>query len=266
MRSERLPAGIAGPRFVERRDWLQAPRPRAPRHRFRCVRCVACAVVEWPICFNALGTERHGSSCVPGAAAQAAENSPERAGADRGRSTASAGSSVRSQRATRDRTTAVSPDSAPRGAANGVLPGLAVSPTLAAPGRKRRGGPVDSSGDRLPRFGHPIRAPELAGDAGVLVRRDGIADRGAAACRGDVDLMVDDTVGVAFRDRTVPVSARVPGAREQGGGCQREGVDNGNRRAWSAEHSAEASRSDRLPRSALIRRRFCPGAGRRGRS
>lgn len=119
--------------------------------------------------------------------------------------------------------------SASRRTARGVPPGFSIPGARTLSGCGRRGDRIQVSGHRLPLFGRALRTPQLAGDAGVLVKRSGFTDRCAAACRRAFGLVVDGTVGGVCRGQVVPVAAQVPGSREQGGDRQREGADDGSR-------------------------------------
>ncbi len=91
-----------------------------------------------------------------------------------------------------------------------------------------------------PRDGTPcdlgrLRASEPAGDAGVFVRRRGVAEAGVVRGPRGLGFVVDRAPDVARRRRVVIVAARVPSARDERGDRQPEGVDDGQEVApWNA--------------------------------
>ena len=68
------------------------------------------------------------------------------------------------------------------------------------------------------------------------MRRRGLAEGGATGDAGGLRLVVDHAVGGVRRDHVVTMATQIPGSREQGGGRQRECVDDGERRTGPAQH------------------------------
>ena len=134
-------------------------------------------------------------------------------------------------------------DSAWGRAASGLRPGLAA-PRAAVARRPRH---ARSQVER-PRNGAPadfvgLGACGPAGDAGVFVRRRGVAEAGVVRGPGRLGLVVDRAPGVARRRRVVVVAARVPGS-EQRGDRQREGVDDRQRRVGLLNRTQNQNRAE----------------------
>ena len=115
-------------------------------------------------------------------------------------------------------------DSAWGRTASGLLPGHSAAGAAVVVGPCRGRSEVEGAGDGVPADLGRLRGAQPAGDAGVFVRRRGVAEAGAVRCPGCLGFVVDHAPGVARR-RVVVVAARVPGSCDERGDRQREGVD-----------------------------------------
>lgn len=129
--------------------------------------------------------------------------------------------------------------------ASGLRPGLAAPRVAVVLGpchgrneveRPRHGASVDFAGPG---------ACGPAGDAGVFVRRRGVAEAGAVRGPGGLGFAVERAPGVARRRRVVVVAACVPGS-EQRGDRQREGVDDRQRRVGRLNRTQNQNRAERV--------------------
>ena len=129
--------------------------------------------------------------------------------------------------------------------AGGLLPEFAAPGPAVVFGPRRGCSEVERSPNGVAADFVGLGACGPAGDAGVFVRRRGVAEPGVFRGADGLGFLADHAPGVVRRLRVVVVADHVPGG-DQRGDRQREGVDDRQRRVGLVNRNQNQNRAERV--------------------